>query len=82
MVKHYQKSFFTTISTKALSAAGDCLTYKQREIVVLEIHSTPCYSTTDGHPVYLAEIMYKDDFADEIRRRQSNIDNLLCGFDV
>ncbi len=64
MNKTRKSSFFSMVAVDRLNE-GEKVTLEGKEIVILQIAERESYKNMNGYPVYLCEVMYKEDFEKE-----------------
>ena len=63
MNKTRKNSFFCMLGANVLGEGR--IAFEGKEVVVLQIAERESYKNTDSYPVYISEIMYKEDYEKE-----------------
>lgn len=63
MNKTRKNSFLCMVGANVLGEKK--VTFKGKEVVILQIAERESYKNTDGYPVYISEVMYKEDYEKE-----------------
>lgn len=64
MNKTRKSSFFRMVGADRLNE-GEKVTLEGEEIVILQIAERESYENMNGYPVYLCEVIYKEDYEKE-----------------